>query len=1085
MEGAGPSAVIAKYAVVRPPKGISPERLKLAYVHRPDDSTAFWEKLSAFNDEASFDEIEQAARQCLYEQGDLQFSIGDFNLAEAIASDAHSLAGPARGEGQSVAVQLLRDKYGALVADEEARAAAKALNLLLWDVMSATAILPDEHRDLGPVLKMLKILHAAEYVSSLPARSQADPAALDAEIIMPDLLVRLISQARSGRRAEGEAGRENQHNSELANARAEVTNLLLAVSAGYFMEAAVQSQELTFIEEGPVDEADDGEGDTRTSFGGRDARATLSDRQIAGLHAEIVGHFKNVFGIADLATEDAILLLDRTRRFAADAMRRATLTMGAAGIVEATARLEQAASLISSQPNALLAPIVDELTEQFPRLGSLRRTHDPLPRAPGKIKPAGYGDLRVVRQQLQKYELGEIAYVENVLAGEERTRAHIRTERTEQQTVTEVEEGAESERDLQTTERFQLSQELESIQKESRNSEAGINVTARYGAVTVAAHAQTQSADAAEQAQRNARNYMKESVARAVQRVQKRVRTEKMISFSAETRESNIHKFSALGTESRVGVYRYVEKHYFCQTLNYGSRLMIEFWVPEPSAYFVYAQQQGAKTEGQMIAPEKPNIDASRITDYNYLALAAQFNAEVTEPPASMQYGGALHASNKSQDASAEKYTTPDGYEIVRAYGNFVFVSARGQNPPPSLHWFVGRHGWNTSSWQSQQYISPAVRGDVTVRAMTFQNISSWMIGVTFALGRTSEVYQKWQLETYNAIMLAYRLAKDEYDRKVNAAEQDSRARVLRTEAAYRSIEQAELRRGAIELLTNQHFDGFSSIDLINKVPTINNANAETEGKIVRFFEHGFEWDNMVYTFYPYYWSRKSSWPAKLSIADADPLHQRFLEAGFARVVVPVRKGYEKHLSLYLATGDIWPDGEVPTLGSPEYLSIIDEIKENDAALSSNPDLEGIAEGAPWRVVLPTPLVCLESDKLKLPTWEIRPPGKPIPYVPSERLCDGLSYNAAQWPDLASVRVELKLLGYGVVETGSADTYFRTPEGNRVVRSFQRRANELGFAARLGRPLRVDGDPGPCTLRVLSVAAEARARGEWPGPGLT
>ncbi len=689
-----------------------------------------------------------------------------------------------------------------------------------------------------------------------------------------------------------------------------------------------------------------------------------------------------------------------------------------------------------------------------------------------------------MRQQLQKYELGEIAYIENVLAGEERSRVHTRREKTEQQILVDIEESSESERDLQTTERFQLGQELETIQKEARSSEAGINVTASYGAVSVSAHAQTQSSSSAEQALKNARNYMKKSVSRAVERIQKRTRTEKLTRFTSETLERNTHSFSAVGTDSRVGIYRYVEKHYFCQTLNYGARMMIEFWVPEPAVYYLHAQVTNKKTVGQLIAPEEPNITPADITDASYQALAARYNADVTEPPAAFEYGGGLHINKGSQDRSSEKYTIPDGYEINYATANYVMVTPRGQTPKPSLTWFVGHHMWDTDNLWSTQFVVPHLRGEVTVRVLPYQTVTDWLIGMSFTLARTAELYEKWQLATFNAIMLAYRLQKDEYDRKLSALDQSSRPLSIRSDAEYRSIENRELQRGALELLTNQHFDAFKSIDIVNKVPTINNASAQIEGDIVRFFEHSFEWENMVYVFYPYFWGRKETWPDKIAKYDADPVHARFLEAGYARIVAPVRKGYEKHVSAYLATGVRWPDGEVPVIGSPEYVSIIDEIKRNDGALSENPNDDGIAEGAPWRVVLPTPLVCLESNSVHLPNWEIKPPGKPTPYIPSEDLCDGVPYNVAQWPNLDTVRLELKALGFGVVETGTAEDFFRGSAGQRMVKAFQRRVNDLGISAGLGGSLKVDGVVGPCTLRALSVCAEKRLRGEWPGPSI-
>jgi hypothetical protein len=155
-----------------------------------------------------------------------------------------------------------------------------------------------------------------------------------------------------------------------------------------------------------------------------------------------------------------------------------------------------------------------------------------------------------------------------------------------------------------------------------------------------------------------------------------------------------------------------------------------------------------------------------------------------------------------------------------------------------------------------------------------------------------------------------------------------------------------------------------------------------------------------------------------------------------------------------------------------------------DAALERG-NQDGLPEGSPWQIVVPTPLVCLDSDTVKLPNWDIVPAGKPPLFKPSEALCNGMPYNLAQWPDARSVATAMKALGFGVADMQDYDSYFRSGEGRRFVQAFQRRANELGVATVLGGRLRVDGIIGPCTLRGLTVMMDKLARGQWPGAGTT
>ena len=129
----------------------------------------------------------------------------------------------------------------------------------------------------------------------------------------------------------------------------------------------------------------------------------------------------------------------------------------------------------------------------------------------------------------------------------------------------------------------------------------------------------------------------------------------------------------------------------------------------------------------------------------------------------------------------------------------------------------------------------------------------------------------------------------------------------------------------------------------------------------------------MTYLFYPYYWGRKVNWPKRSLLQDVDPQFAEFLKAGSARVVVPVRPGFESALAHFMDTGEIWEGADPPTLTSPLYVSIIDEIKERTQAPGDE-----IAQADPWDVRLPTTLVRLRPDA-SLPAWSKQADGSWVP----------------------------------------------------------------------------------------------------------
>ncbi|WP_189522759.1 hypothetical protein, partial [Mesorhizobium sp. M2E.F.Ca.ET.166.01.1.1] len=118
------------------------------------------------------------------------------------------------------------------------------------------------------------------------------------------------------------------------------------------------------------------------------------------------------------------------------------------------------------------------------------------------------------------------------------------------------------------------------------------------------------------------------------------------------------------------------------------------------------------------------------------------------------------------------------------------------------------------------------------------------------------------------------------------------------------------------------------------------------------------------------------------------------------------------NIKYYLEHGEIWEGEDCPVPGDPDYIAIVDEIKDIEAA--GSPDLQdGIPDGDPWQLSLPTPLVCLDDPSVQLPSWEITIPAT-TPYIPSAEVCNGVPYNFAQWPDDASLMAEMTALGYGI-----------------------------------------------------------------------
>ncbi|MCA6423587.1 MAG: hypothetical protein IM568_12340 [Flavobacterium sp.] len=94
-----------------------------------------------------------------------------------------------------------------------------------------------------------------------------------------------------------------------------------------------------------------------------------------------------------------------------------------------------------------------------------------------------------------------------------------------------------------------------------------------------------------------------------------------------------------------------------------------------------------------------------------------------------------------------------------------------------------------------------------------------------------------------------------------------------------------------------------------------------------------------------------------------------------ARVIVTVKPGFEDAVMHYMAFGQIWNGGQMPVLGNPLYLSIVDELKEQEYAIEET-----------WTTTLPTNLIALQKSGVAvyaegLPTLDTCEAQKDLPLV--------------------------------------------------------------------------------------------------------
>ena len=189
--------------------------------------------------------------------------------------------------------------------------------------------------------------------------------------------------------------------------------------------------------------------------------------------------------------------------------------------------------------------------------------------------------------------------------------------------------------------------------------------------------------------------------------------------------------------------------------------------------------------------------------------------------------------------------------------------------------------------------------GTITVALAGFSSMAFEISGtVSIICDLKDEAFEKWQAMIYNLIMADYNRKLDAYNSSNNKNDELIQIKG-RNPFLNREIERNEIKRHIIALLLCNYFNGIGS--MMERVapcghPEIDFAKLERDSPIIQFFEQVFEWNYVTYLFYHSMWARKCKWPELIDEDSGDPLFDKFLMAGAARVQVPIRTGMEDFL---------------------------------------------------------------------------------------------------------------------------------------------------------------------------------------------
>ncbi|MBB3149580.1 hypothetical protein FHS21_006034 [Phyllobacterium trifolii] len=635
----------------------------------------------------------------------------------------------------------------------------------------------------------------------------------------------------------------------------------------------------------------------------------------------------------------------------------------------------------------------------------------PSPR-PAQLNAVGVADLLVVKQQIKRYEAGEIAHIENILDGESKLRTHRQLNRTEEVISTLKEQEHEKETELQTTERFELNRETTRTQQADQKVGFGLSLSGKYGpTVEFESKLDVSNQTSEENGLKNSVTYAKDVVERSKERIVERVREERRLTILREVEEVNEHRLTNESGEHSAGIYQFVDKIYESQVFNYGLRQMFDFMIPEPASYMWHLEKMPQPDPELPIPPIRLEVeapDATHIHEGNYLRLGARYGTKGLKAPppiflvrsASVTQGmGNDSEEDQPRSRNQIEIQIPKGYRPVWALTTVMGVT----DEDPHFAFSVGNEYdyWRPTAQgeridvqegdlrfyrpnANRVTVFPSDGGlyadddKLTIHIFAHET-ANYSVHTKVTFQRQAEGLREWATSTYDTIAEAYSNVLLRYQQEVETLKQKKEAekglafefgnppsvneRIIRTELKKHCL--AFIRNEHAGLLNTAHTGGGSLYP-----PHFDIEDAKADGAIIRFFEHAFEWDQIQYVFYPYFWARPGGWADRFRARNMDAELEDFLKAGYARVVVPVRVGFEAAVSYFMQEGRVWNDEGEPPIDHPLYKPIVDEIKELTGG-----DRGEVPVGDPWETHLPTTAVLVRKGHT-LPEWERMSPNE-------------------------------------------------------------------------------------------------------------
>jgi hypothetical protein len=619
----------------------------------------------------------------------------------------------------------------------------------------------------------------------------------------------------------------------------------------------------------------------------------------------------------------------------------------------------QIAKAVAALPQSAVLSFAQLASETAPAQSYLHVMTD-IYAAQTKISPVG----RLYLERLEMFpagvERGELVFTVPMAPGESTTISHKEWSTSSRGYEDVVQDFFENYSERGVTEKTDSSSAAEREVNRSNSLNFGATLTGSYGPVSLTTNLGLMTAGSERQS-------IKTSMQRSQEITEKssaRVRQEHKVSIKIESKQGmDSTSYKTITNPSpdavRIDYYKMMRK-WRTDLYRYGLRLTYDICIPTPGVRLWARWRRVAEIDAMLAAPLPFGWKPEDIKEDWVHPEALKLGILVDDPPTSTINPPSVFDTTPYQsegDAGAVQFgriefDVPPGYQLASAI--FTADLAVWTHLP---NWLNVLNADFTRGGDRVTSLLPLFIGNTGHQSVSYayRGVSRAALRVEFTCIRQAATYVAWQKAVWHQLHDAAAARYQEQNARLQG-ERDIlwRALVGKDTLSLRRLEREEMLRlimlwilGPDALYANAPAWIESTVNLMlrDEIAFLQNKGAPATpspsfggidgmkwsqalifGDFVKFVQQAIEWENLLYFLYPYFWGSEEQGREKMLFEHPDPEHQNFLRAGYCRVVITVRPGFEEDFTRLVEIGSLKEVDSPGNLYTSPYLPIAEEI---------------------------------------------------------------------------------------------------------------------------------------------------------------